>query len=464
MVHASEDHALNASPAQLMLNVLLALRTADKKRSSFTSAALVVIPWVMWAAVFVGVLVFGLRHSEFVQISPNGTFCILVNTALPKLTSVWATIASIVLVTEEVIVAVLLYRNREVFPGFGQSKTMAIRVGIFTAVGLGAIASCSKQLCPGLSQHVTRRNMRLSNLVRTLHRQLHSSANHGTINAEEIAHFSRLSSQWWDEQGEFAYLHRMNPVRVQFIQDKLLEVSREHEGEEAPPTRGLRGLDVLDVGCGGGLLSESLARLGANTLGIDASESNVKIAKLHSSADPRLEHLSYLNAPAESLLESSKRYDVVCSMEVLEHVDNPATFLSTCAELVKPGGHLFLSTIARTPLAYFLTIFLAEDILRKVSRGTHTYSKFIKPTELVSFFQKHRSPSDGTVDPQYLEHATLPKPWISPQASPAFPPRVEAEVRGLIYHPLRAKWHLAPRDAWAATDCNYIFWVRKPFQ
>ncbi|KAG6805275.1 hypothetical protein H0H92_015996 [Tricholoma furcatifolium] len=148
-------------------------------------------------------------------------------------------------------------------------------------------------------------------------------------------------------------------------------------------------------------------------------------------------------------------------MEVLEHVDNPATFLSTCAELVKPGGHLFLSTIARTPLAYFLTIFLAEDVLRKVSRGTHTYSKFIKPTELVSFFQKYRTPS---LDPQYLEHATLPKAWISSEASPASPPITQSEVRGLTYHPLQAKWLFAARGAWAATDCNYIFWVRKPFE
>ncbi|KAG5636910.1 hypothetical protein H0H81_006445 [Sphagnurus paluster] len=303
--------------------------------------------------------------------------------------------------------------------------------------------------------------MGLTNVVRAMHRQVHSAVSRGTVNAAEIAHFSRLSSQWWDEQGEFAFLHKMNPVRVQFIREKLLEVAREeHEGEDALSSKGLHGLDVLDVGCGGGLLSESLARLGANTLGIDASESNVKIAKLHASADPKLERLSYVNTAAESLLESPKRYDVVCSMEVLEHVDNPASFLSTCAELVKPGGHLFLSTISRSPLAYFLTIFLAEDLLRKVSRGTHTYSKFIKPTELVAFFQKHHS--SASADPQYLEHATLSRPWISPQASSVSPPRKEAEVRGLIYHPLQSKWLLAPRDAWGATDCNYIFWTRKP--
>jgi polyprenyldihydroxybenzoate methyltransferase/3-demethylubiquinol 3-O-methyltransferase len=215
--------------------------------------------------------------------------------------------------------------------------------------------------------------------------------------------------------------------------------------------------------------SQSLARLGAHTTGIDASESNIAIAKLHASADPKLSELSYVHTPAESLLASRKRYDVVCSMEVLEHVDNPASFLSTCAELlnvrsqhptfvnlsnlsIQPGGHLFLSTISRTPLAYFLTILLAEDILRKVSPGTHTHSKFIKPSELVSFFQKYRSSTNS--------HPA--RPWISPQSSPELPARTEAEVRGLIYHPLQARWILAPRDAWCTTDCNYIFWVRKP--
>ncbi|RDB27557.1 Ubiquinone biosynthesis O-methyltransferase [Hypsizygus marmoreus] len=307
--------------------------------------------------------------------------------------------------------------------------------------------------------------MRLSNVVRALHRHVHAAASPGSINASEIAHFSRLSSQWWNEQGEFSFLHKMNPVRVQFIREKLLQVSREEKGEEASSsTKILRGLDVLDVGCGGGLLSESLARLGANTTGIDASESNVAIAKLHASTDPKLDHLSYVHAPAETLLASPKRYDVVCSMEVLEHVDNPASFLSTCAELLKPGGHLFLSTISRTPISYFLTILLAEDILRRVSQGTHTYSKFVNPSELVSFFQKYCSPS--STQSESLEASgtsQLSSPWISPHASPNAPTRTEAEVRGLIYNPLRARWILAPRDAWAATDCNYIFWIRKPY-
>ncbi|KAF9223990.1 ubiquinone biosynthesis O-methyltransferase [Gyrodon lividus] len=306
---------------------------------------------------------------------------------------------------------------------------------------------------------------------RRLSRSLQTASSASTVNAEEIAHFSRLSSLWWDEHGEFALLHRMNPVRVQYVREKLIEVAREEKGEDvARDTEQrrdvLRGLDVLDVGCGGGLLSESLARMGARTLGIDASESNIGIASTHASADLELSSrgsslsstgsLEYRNTSAEELLRDSKQYDVVCSMEVIEHVDNPAGFLSTCAELVKPGGHLFLSTIARTPLSYFLTILAAEHILRKVAVGTHTYSKFINPSELVSFFQNYSSPSTNPEVPK--------RPWITRIYSHGIPTRVEAEVRGLIYVPWSGDWKLMPRSAtqWGAAECNYLFWVRKP--
>ncbi|KAF4569726.1 Hexaprenyldihydroxybenzoate methyltransferase, mitochondrial [Pleurotus pulmonarius] len=249
----------------------------------------------------------------------------------------------------------------------------------------------------------------------------------------------------------------MNPIRMQFIQEKLKEMSWEDgAGLEATSPRwsALDGLKVLDVGCGGGLLSESLARQGAHTLGIDASEANIAIATLHSQADPNFRasspspspsNLSYRQISAESLLAESgpEQYDVVCSMEVLEHVDNPADFLNSCAQLVKPGGHLFLSTIARTPLAYFLTIFTAETLLRKVTPGTHTYSKFVNPGELVEYFQNY---------PTSLTSKTA---------------TIEAEVRGMIYDPIRAKWHLASRTASLRggdliNGCNYLFWVRKP--
>ncbi|KAF7312267.1 Ubiquinone biosynthesis O-methyltransferase, mitochondrial [Mycena indigotica] len=279
--------------------------------------------------------------------------------------------------------------------------------------------------------------------MRLLRRAVHSAS---TVNPAEIAHFSRLSSQWWDEKGEFSFLHQMNPVRMRFIREKLLETARDQEPllEEG---FGLRNLDVLDIGCGGGLLSESLARSGANTLGVDASEANISIARLHATQDPAFSspstRLSYLHTPAEALLKESKRYDVVCSMEVLEHVDNPSTFLDTCSQLVKPGGHLFLSTISRTPLAYFLTIFMAEDVLGKVSKGTHTHSKFIRPEELTDFFRRKLH-------------------WID--QSPSQPPRTQAEVRGLVYNPLASNWILAPRGAYGATAANYLFWVRKPIQ
>jgi polyprenyldihydroxybenzoate methyltransferase/3-demethylubiquinol 3-O-methyltransferase len=252
-----------------------------------------------------------------------------------------------------------------------------------------------------------------------------------SINPQEIAFFSKLSAQWWNENGEFGLLHRMNPVRTQFITQKL----------------DVKGLDVLDVGCGGGLLSESLARLGAKTLGVDASESNIRIAEHHAASDSALSSLTYRHTAAEDLLALPKRYDAVCSMEVIEHVDDPASFLQTLTQLVKPGGHLFLSTIARTPLAYFLTIFAAEKLLRKVEPGTHTYEKFISPSELVQFFQNLKDPEAGGA------------PWI-----PKHPVSHHYDLRGIIYLPWENRWTLLNRSTsqWGGTECNYIFWVRKP--
>lgn len=273
----------------------------------------------------------------------------------------------------------------------------------------------------------------------------------------------------------------MNPVRVQFVRDKLLEVAREEEpegsasgwSERERSGKVLAGMDVLDVGCGGGLLSESLARLGARTVGIDASASNIAIAQLHAAQDPALSStstpgepsagaaigrasLEYRNVAAEELVKEDKRFDVVCSMEVLEHVDNPADFLVSCAELVKPGGHLFLSTISRTPLSYFLTIFAAEKVLRMVEPGTHTHEKFVKPSELLDFFSKPLGSASLTPSAGLTE-----RPWIS-RLYDGSPTRREAEVRGLVYLPWKGEWFLAPRGAWGSTECNYVFWVRKP--
>lgn len=225
---------------------------------------------------------------------------------------------------------------------------------------------------------------------------------------------------------------------------------------------------------------QSLSRLGANTVGIDASGSNIAIASLHASADPSFRltsstlptntqssatarnSLTYLHTTTDALLapESSpespvlpsvpQQFDVVSALEVLEHVSNPPHFLDTCASLVKPGGHLFISTMARTPLAYALTILFAEHISGKVTKGTHTWSKYVNPEELVDFFKTY--PANET---------ELERKWIEPAAT-SYLPRHQAELKGLIYNPLNGSWHLAPRNSIAGAQCNYIFWVRKP--
>ncbi|KAI0766599.1 S-adenosyl-L-methionine-dependent methyltransferase [Trametes elegans] len=300
-----------------------------------------------------------------------------------------------------------------------------------------------------------------------------------SVNPEEIAHFSRLSQQWWDERGEFGMLHKMNPVRMQFIRDKVVEIQREEDEANVNEFQPLSGLDVVDVGCGGGLLCESLARLGGRTIGIDASSSNIGIASLHAAADPALAptsasgakgkgSLTYQHTSVEDLLDERgpSSFDVVCSMEVIEHVDNPRTFLTNCATLVKPGGHLFLSTIARTPLAYFLTIFAAEQALRLVTPGTHTYSKYINPDEMTEFFLTTPLPP-ATSAPAQTTTAPASRPWIS-RLYGGSPPRTEAEVRGMVYLPWKGEWVLVPRGApgasiWAEA-CNYLFWVRRPVE
>ncbi|EJF64127.1 ubiquinone biosynthesis O-methyltransferase [Dichomitus squalens LYAD-421 SS1] len=299
-------------------------------------------------------------------------------------------------------------------------------------------------------------------------------ANQSSVNPDEIAHFSKLSQAWWDERGEFGLLHKMNPVRIQFIRQKMLEMRREDGLDDVNMARPLNDMDVLDVGCGGGLLCESLARLGGRTFGIDASASNIAIASLHASADPGLTStrkgnhtLTYEHTSVEDLLaqRGPKSFDVVCSMEVIEHVDNPAAFLTNCATLVKPGGHLFLSTIARTPLSYALTILAAEHIFRLVTPGTHTHSKYINPDELTDFFL--RLDSDPASQSAVVDPPEVRRPWIS-RLYGSVPARTEAEVRGIIYLPWKGEWMLVPRgaagaSAWAEA-CNYLFWVRRPFE
>ncbi|GJJ77329.1 hypothetical protein EMPS_09688 [Entomortierella parvispora] len=218
-----------------------------------------------------------------------------------------------------------------------------------------------------------------------------------TVNEDEIAKFAAMSDEWWAPQGPFKMLHLMNPPRIRYIRNRLTasgaipnNISADMSDQTARDSRArfpLQGLRILDVGCGGGLLAEALARLGATVTGLDASIENIQMARIHAKKDPLLNNgspgsLEYRHLTAEQLLEQGLQFDVVCSMEVIEHVDNPAGFLKVLGQLVKPNGDLILSTISRTPLAYFLTVFSAEHLLRMVPVGTHHWSKYITPEEL----------------------------------------------------------------------------------
>ena len=188
------------------------------------------------------------------------------------------------------------------------------------------------------------------------------------VDQSEIAKFSALAHRWWDPNSEFKPLHAINPLRLNWIKSFV----------------SLEGKKVVDVGCGGGILAESISQSGADTTGIDLSEKALKVAELHA-----LEvgaNLTYRSISAEDLAdEQAEQYDVVTCMEMLEHVPDPASVVRACAKLCKPGGTLFFSTLNRNPKSYLFAIIGAEYILKLLPKGTHEYTKFIKPSELVAF-------------------------------------------------------------------------------
>ena len=188
-----------------------------------------------------------------------------------------------------------------------------------------------------------------------------------TINVDpaEITKFSELAHRWWDPGSEFKPLHDINPLRLDYIDNSA----------------GLNGKTVLDVGCGGGILAESMAQRGAEVTGIDLAEKSLKVAQLHLFESGN--HVEYRNAAAEDIAaELPHHFDIVTCMELLEHVPDPASTVSACAALVKPGGHVFFSTINRNPKSYLFAVVGAEYLLNLLPRGTHDYAKFIKPSEL----------------------------------------------------------------------------------
>ncbi len=194
----------------------------------------------------------------------------------------------------------------------------------------------------------------------------------------ELEKFRRMAAEWWDPAGKFKPLHQFNPVRLEYIRDRACE----HFGRDRHAMRSLEGLSLLDVGCGGGLLCEPMARLGATVTGIDAVARNIEIASVHA-AESGL-NIDYRAITAEDLLADGEQFDMVLNMEVVEHVADPAAFLAVCARLVAPGGLTFAATLNRTPKAFALAIVGAEYVMRWLPRGTHDWRKFVKPSELVS--------------------------------------------------------------------------------
>ena len=196
-----------------------------------------------------------------------------------------------------------------------------------------------------------------------------------TINKEEIQKFSRLAEEWWDVNGKFKPLHMFNPIRIEYITDKIKKYFKLKKDK----TNYLKGLNILDIGCGGGLISEPLTRLGANVTGIDASEKNIKVAKLHSKKNNL--DINYLNASPENLNDFEK-FDVILNLEIIEHVDNVDLFLESSSKLLKENGIMFIATINRTFESYIKAIIGAEYILRWLPIGTHEWNKFLKPNEI----------------------------------------------------------------------------------
>ncbi len=240
-----------------------------------------------------------------------------------------------------------------------------------------------------------------------------------TVDAAEVARFSALAAEWWNPRGKFGVLHKFNPVRLQFIRDQAL-AHFGRSGREAKPFSGLR---LLDIGCGGGLLSEPMARLGFDVLGADASEKNIKTAGVHAGEQGLA--IDYRATTAEALAAAGERFDAILNMEVIEHVADLNLFLSSCASMLKPSGLMFVATINRTAKAFALAIVGAEYVLGWLPRGTHDWAKFVTPGEL-----------EGALAQAGLTTATR---------------------TGVMFNPLNGRWSLTPDR-----DVNYMVAATKP--
>lgn len=234
-----------------------------------------------------------------------------------------------------------------------------------------------------------------------------------SVDHAEVERFSRLATDWWDPRGPMAALHKFNPVRLGYIRDRATA----QFGRDPKKLDCLKELRMLDIGCGGGILSEPLARLGAEMVGADPSGDNIAAARAH--AEDAGVPVDYRATTAEDLAAAKERFDVVLAMEVIEHVSNVESFVSTCAAMVKPGGLMIVATLNRTLKSFALAIVGAEYVLRWLPRGTHQWEKFITPDELAKYLLDNRL--------------------------------VITEQSGVVYSPFADKWSLS-----SDTDVNYM--------
>jgi len=247
-----------------------------------------------------------------------------------------------------------------------------------------------------------------------------ASTAHTTVEPTEVAKFEAMAAEWWDPKGKFKPLHMMNPVRLDYI---TRQIAAEHDRDLSAPTP-FKGLRILDIGCGGGLLSEPMARLGADVVGADAAEGNIPVAQVH--AEQSGLTIDYRHTTAEAMAAAGEQFDAILNMEVVEHVADPLAYLSACQQLLKPGGLMLCSTINRNPKSYAVAIVGAEVIMRWLPRGTHEWSKFITPDELYDLIR------NAGLDP--------------------------VDRKGFVFNPVSWVWSISDRDL----SVNYVTASVKP--
>ena len=202
-----------------------------------------------------------------------------------------------------------------------------------------------------------------------------------TISIKEIEKFSKIAEEWWDPNGKFKPLHNFNPVRISYLKENIIKTFNLQKKDKI-----LSGVKILDIGCGGGLLSEPMSRLGAEVFGMDASEKNIEIAKIHAKKSGL--NIQYFCSSPERF-KTDLKFDVILNMEIIEHVENVDFFLKSCSKLLKDNGIMFVATLNKTLKSYFFAIIGAEYILRWLPIGTHEWEKFVKPEELIDISKKH---------------------------------------------------------------------------